>query len=73
MFKTDGVSLIEKALSQFDSVKAKLAEGVEQCKARISQNEAVVVTLQTENQNLANSAKKAERAMVGIDKLLNGE
>lgn len=69
---TDGTSIIEKALSQFDSVKQKLAQGIEQCKSKITQNEAVVATLQGENQNLSNSAKKAERAIVGIDKLLNG-
>ncbi len=72
MFKTSGSSIIQKALGQFDSIKRKLAEGIEKCRASISSNEAAVAALQADSQALSESVDAAEKAVRGIDKLLNG-
>lgn len=72
MFNATGTSIIKKALGQFETIKLKLAEGIEKCRQAISQNEAVVKALQAENANLAETVESAEKASRGIEKLLNG-
>ncbi len=73
MLNRSGTSIIQKALGQFDSIKRKLAEGIEKCRQAIASNDEVVTALQQENVKLLESVEAAEKATRGIEKLLNGE
>lgn len=68
----DGEALIAKALGQFEALKQTLAEGVEKIKEKVISNKLSIEELQKETSYLNAVAVKANNAINGIEKLLNG-
>jgi hypothetical protein len=68
-----GQSLIERALRQFESVKAQLQKGADACLTTVSHNETDIARLSHENRELRAAAERASKAIRGIERLLSGE